>query len=215
MALAEAVLSTLILIATFWLLIARQVRAAINGYAAQSILLGGLAIALFVASHLPHLLALGILTIVIKGAVIPAVIKIQVRGTSYRRRETAYYVGFPTALLIGAGLSLIGLVAASRLPFHTDLLSEPVLGLAIAVILVGLFTTMARRDAVLQLAGLLAAENGLLLVGLVVSPGLGLLIEFALFLDVLIGVVVMAFLIARMHETIASTDTSELSRLRG
>ncbi len=215
MDLAVAVLSTLILIATFWLLIARQVRAAVNGYAAQSILLGGLAIALFAGSHLAHLLALGILTIAIKGAIIPAVIKLQVRGRSHRRRETAYYVGFPTALLIGAGLSLIGFIAASRLPIHTDQLSEPVLGLAIAVILVGLFTTMARRDAVLQLAGLLAAENGLLLVGLVVSPGLGLLIEFALFLDVLIGAVVMGFLIARMHETVATTDTSELSRLRG
>ncbi|MFZ0179276.1 MAG: hypothetical protein WAL84_05300 [Candidatus Dormiibacterota bacterium] len=215
MALAEAVLATLILIATFGLLIARQVRGAITGYAAQSILLGGLAIAMFAGSHLPHLLALGLLTIGIKGFAIPAVVRFQVRGPAYRRREIAYYVGFPTALLVGAGLSLVGLVAASRLPFHPYLLSEPVLGLALAVILLGLFTTMARRDAVLQLAGLLAAENGVLLVGLVVSPELGLLIEFALVLDVVIGVAVMGFLIARMHETVASTDTSELSRLRG
>ena len=63
MALAEAVLATLILIATFGLLIARQVRGAITGYAAQSILLGGLAIAMFAGSRLPHLLALGLLTI--------------------------------------------------------------------------------------------------------------------------------------------------------
>jgi hydrogenase-4 component E len=74
---------------------------------------------------------------------------------------------------------------------------------------------MARRDAVLQLAGLLVAENGVILVGLVVASGLGLLIEFAVFLDVLVGVAVMGFLIARMHETVSSTDTSELSRLRG
>ena len=215
MELAAALLATLILIATFWLLIARRVRAAINGYAAQSILLGGLAIAVFAGTRIPHLLMLGILTIGIKGFAIPAVIKFQVRATSYGRREIQYYIGFPTALLAGAGLTLIGLVAAARIPFVVDHLPEPVLGLALAVILLGLFTTMARRDAVLQLTGLLAAENGLLLVGLVVSPGLGLLIEFALFLDLLIGVVVMGFLIARMHETVSSTDTSELSRLRG
>jgi hydrogenase-4 membrane subunit HyfE len=52
-------------------------------------------------------------------------------------------------------------------------------------------------------------------VGLVISPGLGLLIELSLFLDVLIGVAVMSFLITRIHETVASTDTSELRRLRG
>ena len=123
MALAEAVLATLILIATFGLLLARQVRGAITGYAAQSILLGGLAIAMFAGSRLPHLLALGLLTIGIKGFAIPAVVRFQVRGPTYRRREIAYYVGFPTALLVGAGLSLVGLVAASRLPFHPYLLS--------------------------------------------------------------------------------------------
>jgi hydrogenase-4 component E len=214
MDLAAAILSTLILLASFWLLIARRVRAAVNGYAVQSILLGGLAFTLFAGSGGAHLLALGILAILIKGLLIPAVIERQA-GPAYGRRELQYQVGFPTALLLGAGFTLVGFIAAGRLPFHPELLSEPVLGMAIAVTLLGLFTTMARRDAVLQLTGLLAAENGLLLVGLVVSPGLGLLIELSLFLDVLVGVAVMSFLIARIHETVATTDTSELSRLRG
>jgi len=84
-----------------------------------------------------------------------------------------------------------------------------------AVILLGLFSTVARRDAVMQLTGLLVTENGLLLLGLVMGAGLPLLIDFALFLDVLVGAVVMGFLIRRMHATVATTDTSELTRLRG
>ena len=213
MDLAAAVFSTLILLVGFWLLVARQIRAAVDGYAIQSILLGCLALALFGATRDPDLLALGILTIAIKGVAIPAVIERQAK-TTYGKRELQYHVGFPTALL-GAGLTLIGFVAAARLPYHPALLAEPVLGVAIAVTLLGFFTAMARRDAVLQLAGLLVAENGVILVGLVVASGLGLLIEFAVFLDVLVGVAVMGFLIARMHETVSSTDTSELSRLRG
>jgi hydrogenase-4 membrane subunit HyfE len=47
------------------------------------------------------------------------------------------------------------------------------------------------------------------------SAGLGLLVDFALLMDVLVGAVVMGFLIARMNATIMSTDTSELTRLRG
>jgi hydrogenase-4 component E len=209
------VLAALILIASFWLLVARRLGAALNGYAAQSAVLGAVAIAVFADSGLTHLLALGVLTIGIKALAIPIMIRRQVRATVYERRETRYYVPFPTALLIAAGLALIGFVAAARIPFRVDLVPEPVLGVAIAVVLLGLFTAMARRDAILQLAGLLAAENGLLLAGLVLAPGLDLLIEFGLFLDVLIGVAVMGFLIARMHETVASTDTSELRRLRG
>ncbi len=207
-------LATLVLLTAFWLLVARRVGAVVNGYAAQSIVLGGLAIALFASSGQTDLLALGLLAILIKGLLIPAVIERQARPV-YGLRELQYQVGFPTALLLGAGLTLIAFVAAGRLPFQPGLLSEPVLGMAIAVTLLGLFTTMARRDAVVQLTGLLAAENGLILVGLVISSGLGLLIELSLFLDVLIGVAVMSFLIARIHETVASTDTSELRRLRG
>ena len=67
MDLAAAVFSTLILLVGFWLLVARQIRAAVDGYAIQSILLGCLALALFAATRDPDLLALGILTIAIKG----------------------------------------------------------------------------------------------------------------------------------------------------
>ncbi len=214
MTLAAAVLSTLVLLSSFWLLVARRIQAAVNGYAVQSILLGGLAIALFFGSGGVDLLALGILAILVKGLLIPVVVERQA-GAAYSRRELRYTVGFPTALLLGAALTLVGFVAAGRLPFHADLLSEPVFGMALAVTLLGLFTAVARRDAVLQLTGLLSAENGLILVGLVISSGLGLLIELSLFLDVLVGVAVMSFLIARIHETVATTDTSELKRLRG
>ena len=215
MELLEYSLAGVILLATFWLLIARLVSGAINGYAFQSIVLGILCLTAFFQSGLWHLLVLALSTIVIKGVVIPPVLRRQIHNTVYEKRETQYYVGFPTALLIGAGLSLAGFVAANRLPLVRDLLGQPVLGVGIAVVLLGLFITMARREAAMQLAGLLITENGLLLVGLVMGAGLPLLIDFALFLDVLVGAVVMGFLIARMHVTVASTDTSELTRLRG
>jgi hydrogenase-4 component E len=211
----EYSLGAVILLITFWLLIARLVRGAINGYAFQSLVLGVLALATFIQSGRLHLLVLAISIVVIKGVLIPLVLRRQIRNTVYEKRETQYYVGFPTALLIGAGLSLAGFVAAQGLPLDPDLLGRPVMGVAVAVILMGLFITMARREAAMQLTGLLIAENGLVLLGLVIGAGLPLLIDFAVFLDVLVGAVVMGFLIRRMDATVASTDTSELTRLRG
>jgi hydrogenase-4 membrane subunit HyfE len=215
MALAESLLAASILIVTLWLLVARRVGAAIGGYALQSVLLGALALVLFAISGLSHLLLLGLLTVAIKGLTIPLILRRQLRGSVYEQRETSYYLGFPTALLVGMALAGVGFAAAARFPLLGSLLGRPVLGIGIATALLGFFTTTARRDAVMQVAGLLAAENGLLVVGLVISPGLDLLVEFALFLDVLIGALVMGFLIVRMHQTLASTDTSELRRLRG
>jgi hydrogenase-4 component E len=213
--LTEVTLSVLILLVTFMLIVARQLRTAVFAYAVQSWLLGGVSVALFAITRLLDLLLFGLLVVVIKGVVVPQLLRRRTAFAISGRRETVYYVGFPTALLIGAALSLAGFVSAGQIHLTDELLPSPVLGIALAVLLLGLFTTVARRDAVLQVAGLLAAENGLLLAGLVLEPKLSLLVEFAIVLDVLIAVLVMGFLVARMHEAVSSTDTSELTRLRG
>lgn len=213
--LSEGILATMILLVTFAFIVARQLRVAVAAYSVQSWLLGGLAFALFAESGLLDLLLFGLLTVAVKGVVIPQILRRRAAFAIAGHRETVYYIRFPSALLIGAAFTLIGFIAATRIPFSRQFLPESVLGIALAVLLLGLFTTMARRDAVLQVAGLLAAENGLLLVGLVLAPGLSLLIEFAIVLDILIAVLVMGFLVARMHEEVSSTDTSELTRLRG
>jgi len=211
----EYTLAGLVLLITYWLLIARRIRGAINGYAFQSVVIGVIVLATYAQSLRLHLLVLALSTFLIKGILIPIVLRRQVRATVYDKRETHYYVGFPTALLIGMALSIAGFVAANRLDVVKDLVGQPVLGVAVAVVLIGFFITVARQDAVMQLTGLLVAENGLLLLGLVMSAGLGLLVDFALLMDVLVGAVVMGFLIARMNATIMSTDTGELTRLRG
>lgn len=208
-------LAALMLLTTFWLLVARGVAAVVMGYAFQSIVLGALFVAVFVSSGLWHILVLAASAILIKGVAIPIVLRRQVREAVYGSREAGYYIGFPTALLVGAILAITSFVAASRLPVRHLELSEGVLGVSLAVAVLGFFSTVARREAPMQLVGLLVMENGLLLLGVVIGSGLPLLVDFALFLDVLVGAVVMGFLIARMHETAESTDTSELTRLRG
>ncbi len=213
--LPEITLAALFLLVSFQLIVARRLRTAVGAYQLQSWLLGGIAIALFVHTHLTELLLFGLLIVSLKGVAIPTLLRRRMRVALSAGRESSYHVGFPTALLLGAALSLAGFIAASRIPSPSHLLPGADLGIGIAVLLLGLFTTTARRDGVLQMGGLLAAENGLLLIGLVLAPRLSLLIEFALVLDVLIAVVVMSFLLARMREEVFSTDTSELTRLRG
>lgn len=215
MALIGYNLAALILLTTFWLLITRLIRGAVNAYAFQSILLGILVGVVFEQIRLWHLLLLAVSAIAIKGILIPAVLRRQVRDTVYEKRETRYYIGFPTAIIVGALLCVAGFIGAGGLPVKLIALSQGALGVALAVVLLGFFSAVARREAAMQLTGLLVMENGLLLVGVLIGAGLPLLVDFALFLDVLVGAVVMGFLIARMHETVESTDTSELTRLKG
>ena len=213
--LAEVILAALLLLVTYWFIVARRLGSAVSAYSVQSWLLGLISILLYLDTRLVGLLLFGLLIVTVKGILIPQLLRRRVAFALVAGRETAYYVRFPTALLIGAGLSLIGLLAASHLPYRPQLLPQSVLGISLAVFFLGLFTTIARRDAILQVNGLLAAENGLLLLSLVVAPRLSLLIEIAIVMDVLIAVLVMGFLVARMRDELAGTDTSELTRLRG
>ncbi|MHB1500885.1 MAG: hypothetical protein ACYCYK_06925 [Candidatus Dormibacteria bacterium] len=213
--LAEVILSALLLLVTYWFIVTRRLSSAISAYSVQSWLLGLVSLALYADTRLLELLFFGLLILTVKGILIPQLLRRRVAFALVAGREIAYYVRFPTALLVGAGLSLIGLLAATRLPFEAQFLPQSVLGISLAVFLLGLFTTIARRDAILQVTGLLAAENGLLLLSLVVAPRLSLVIEVAIVLDVLIAVLVMGFLVARMRDAVAGTDTSELTRLRG
>ena len=153
----EYTLAGLVLLITYWLLIARRIRGAINGYAFQSVVIGVIVLATYAQSLRLHLLVLALSTFLIKGILIPIVLRRQVRATVYDKRETHYYVGFPTALLIGMALSIAGFVAANRLDVVKDLVGQPVLGVAVAVVLIGFFITVARQDAVMQLTGLLVA----------------------------------------------------------
>src|SRR5579875_2267934 len=142
----EYLLAGVVLLGAFWLLIARRIRGAVGGYAFQSWVLGLICLAAAWQSGRLHLLVLALSTLVVKGVVIPTVLRHQVKATVYDRRETSYYLGFSTALLLGAVLSVIGFLAAAQLPLVRDLLGEPALGVAIAVLLLGLFTALARRD---------------------------------------------------------------------
>ena len=215
MRLADYSLASLILLATFAILAVRRIDGAIGSYAFQSFALAGISLLLFVQAGAWELLILAMATLAIKGVTIPAVLRRQLGPTIYATRESRYYVGFPSALLLGSAATLMGFLAGVGMPRATGQLGQTVVGIALAVILTGFLSATMRREAPMQLTGLLVAENGLVLLALALAPGLPLLVDFAFVLDVLIGAMVMGFLIARIHANFATTDTSELTRLRG
>lgn len=93
--------------------------------------------------------------------------------------------------------------------------SRDALSTAVAMTLIGLLLIMTRRQAVMQIVGLITMENGIYLVGLSVTKGLPLIIEMGVFFDVLVAVVVLVILTHRLKLSGASTDISRLKKLKG
>ena len=63
--------------------------------------------------------------------------------------------------------------------------------------------------------GMITMENGIYLLGLVMTEGLPIIIELGVFLDVLIAVVILVILTTRLRLNFQTTDTNVMQKLKG
>jgi len=191
----------------------RSIRAHISAFAGQSLTLAGLtgAVGYFGGEHELYLVA-GLL-LLIKGIGIPVLLRrMEVRfGTE---REGEPYVNTATSILISGLLVILAttitrpVVALSQLPTRAGV------PLAMALIFVSLFTVVSRKKALTQAIGFLMLENGIGLLAVLGAYGLPLVVELGVFLDLLMGLIVMQIFMYQIHETFESIDVGQLSRLK-
>ena len=125
-------------------------------------------------------------------------------------------VGVPTAILLAVALSSFSFLALSRLDLGTaTALPRSALAVAVAGVLVAFLLMVLRPHAPSQLLGFLALENAVSVAGIVVAPGLPLILALLLLFDVLIGVLVFVVLVQYLAMERSAVTTDVLSRLRG
>ena len=86
--------------------------------------------------------------------------------------------------------------------------------IGLAGLLLGAYTLTTRREAVPQLLGLLAMENGAFFAGIAIAPDLPLIAELALAFDVLMLAFVGGVLTRAVEEQIGTTAIGRLTKLR-
>ena len=120
----------------------------------------------------------------------------------------------PASLVITGALTLLSYAVASPV---TTLGSVPTRGgipLALATVFVGLFILVSRKSALSQIIGFLVLENGIALLAVLATFGVPLIVELGVFLDVLLGVLVMQVFVYRIRETFDTLDVDRLKKLR-
>jgi hydrogenase-4 component E len=129
-------------------------------------------------------------------------------------RETQPYVNVATSLIVAGLLVTLAyaitrpLVAISKLPTRGGI------PLAVGLIFVGLFVIISRRKALTQIVGFLALENGIALLAALCTYGIPLIVELGVFLDVLMGFLVMQVIVYHIRDTFESIDVEQLNQLR-
>ena len=205
--------SSLALIFGLVLLWRRGVPAYVSAFTWQSLVLAAVAATVGWFGGERELYLVAGLLVLVKGLAIPRLL-----GRMERRfgteRELAPYVNTATSLVVAGLLVLFGyavmrpMVAASALPTRTAM------PLAMGLVLVSLFVVVSRKKALTQIIGFLMLENGIALLALLGAYGVPLIVELGVFLDALMGFLVMQIFVYRIHETFETIDVDRLDRLR-
>jgi len=186
--------------------------AIIRAAAAQGVILGVLP--LLVEAHLTWVTVLTcVATVVIKGFVIPHLLRRALRAASIDR-EVEPLVGYVPSLLIGAAAAIGSVALAGALPLlreHTGSLLVPG---SFATVISGLLLLMTRAKAISQVCGYLLLENGVYLFGLLLLGRIPFFVEAGILLDLTVAVFIIGIIVDRIQREFDSLDTRKLTVLR-
>ena len=209
-----ALLAALMLVLQLLLAVQRMLITSIRLFALQSFLLASIACIVAWFYHATDVYVVAGLTVAGKVLFLPWFLGRRVRQMGIEQ-EMKPLLNPPTSMLLCGAFTLLGYIVAR--PFTSmERLGNNTLGVAITLLLTGLFLMINRRKAITLVLALLTAENGLYLAAIALSSyGIPLVVELGIFFDVMVGVMVLGILVYRIRETFASMDVSKMSQLKG
>ena len=158
-------------------------------------------------------LVIAVATVIMKGFVIPALLRRAMR-TANIDRDLDPLIGFLPSLLLGAAGMIGAVVLARRLPLLPEHGESLLVAGSLASVLTGLLLLIGRSKAISQVCGYLILENGIYLFGLLLIHSTPLLVEGGILLDLTVAVFVTGIIVDRIQRAFDSLDTRKLTVLR-
>jgi hydrogenase-4 component E len=191
----------------------RGVPSYIRAFKWQSWLLAGLTATVAHFGDSPELYWVALALFVLKGVALPALLSVTERRFG-ALPDLRPYVNTQTSLVIGGLLTLFAYIITRPWMAVTHLPTRAALPVAMALLFVSLFIIVSRRKAITQVIAFMMLENAVALLAVVGTYGVPLLVELGVFLDALMGFLVMQIFLYDIHETFDTIDVEQLDRLR-
>ncbi len=204
----------LVLVVDLFVLGSSRLRAGIRAVALQGLVLALLPVALAGRStSVGHVVALALGAAAVKGLAVPWLLARATRE-SLVSREPAPLVGFVPALALG-GLGIIAAVWLTRdLPLPIPGKHPLLVPTSLGTVWTGLLLIVTRRKAVAQVLGFLILENGVFVLGLLLSDFMPAMVEVGVLLDLFAAVFVMGLVMFDIQRSFSSLDTEKLASLK-
>ena len=183
-------------------------------YGLQSLLLAIVATTMAVSESRPELFVTAALTVAFKTILIPWFLMRTVDRIGIHR-EIEPFLNVPVSLLVCLGLTVVGYRVSTGFEEGAQQVTHHLIGVALSLLLIGLFLMVTRKKAITQILALLTVENAVFLVAVGVTTGMPLIVEFGIAFDVILAVLVLGILVQRIVDRFESMDVSRLSNLKG
>jgi hydrogenase-4 membrane subunit HyfE len=187
---------------------------AVRLYGLQSLLLGVVAATTAMADGRPELFVTAAMTVILKAVLIPWFLMRTVDRVGIHR-EIEPLLNVPASLLVCLALTVVGYRVSTGFPEGARGVSHHIIGVALALLLIGLFLMVTRRKAISQILAILTVENAVFLVAVGVTTGMPLIVELGISFDVILAVLILGMLVRRIVDRFESMDVSRLSNLKG
>jgi hydrogenase-4 component E len=187
---------------------------AVRLYGFQSLLLGILAATIAISEPRRELFVTAAITVALKAVLIPWFLTRLIDRIGIRR-EIEPFLNVPTSLLVCLGLTVVGYRVSTGFQQGALGVGHHLIGVALSMLLIGLFLMVTRKKAITQILALLTVENAVFLVAVGITPGMPLVVELGIAFDVILAVLVLGILVHRIVDRFESMDVSRLSKLKG
>ncbi len=205
--------SSLVLITGIAILWRHSLPAYIDSFARQSFFFVLAILAVAIHSREWELYLVAAMMFALKVVFIPRLLH-RARRHVGAEMEIRPFINTPMSVLLAGILTLLAYAVAEPIVALSDMPTRGSIPMALAVVFVGLFIVVSRRSALTQIVGFLVMENGIALLAVLATFGVPFIVEIGVFLDVLLGFLVMQVFVYRIRETFATIDVDQLRKLR-
>jgi hydrogenase-4 component E len=205
--------SSIVLIFGIMLLWSRSLSTHISMFRWQSAILSGILVLIGYFGHDSELYFVAGFMFILKTLILPYYLD-RMRVNLKVTREIDPYMNNATSLIVAGLLVLLAYAITRPLVLISSLPTRGGIPLAMGLIFVGLFVVLSRKKALTQVIGFLVLENGIVLLAALGTYGIPLMVELGVFLDVLMGFLVMQVLVYHIQDTFESIDVDQLNQLK-
>jgi hydrogenase-4 component E len=160
-----------------------------------------------------HSLLLSVGAFCFKGVFIPWLLLRAIREIRIKR-EVEPNIGFVPTMILGALTTAGAFLFADSLPLIDEHLESLYVPVALATMFAGFLLLITRRKAITQVVGYLMLENGIFIIGVLLSEALPLMVEAGVLLDLLVGIFVMGIVLNQINREFSTLNTERLSALK-